>query len=657
MYEPIIAHVFHAHALRIHLLHGKTPTSIQSAYTTPWYDRMPPLPITSLRKQPTLADRDWSITSQETISPSEDARLDTHKRPKARKRERCINLQNPAPHTIGPTQYPTTPRTPVHSRFRYIDESTIPDTPFQRPHRTRTSRITQEQIQKAVHDKNVDLLNAVAHSRKLPGYQSFRIAVDQSGRGLCLLAAHDINPTDPHATHGFCEYSGTEREVPANEHIGSVPLKQLMYGCEYVRAGVRYRKSPDRDLQSLLRYMQAPNPGEEPTCRLMAGRDTKTETRISLFINHKIRTNEALTIDYGGPYWQIFWPHLSIAQQQLTKHQYPDLTFPPHWPPNIPPGYHNHSTCSSLENDYSLAARNIYDTLLTLDDAGDTSDIEETWEPPSPDTPTTHTLPPPHTTQDTNGHTTSQEQTHPLSPITTATPIRSRDIMSILHSHPRHMTEWVCQQFRIHCDVGIEIGKSVIHRIAKATNQPTPAFPSVKEIKEIMMRTFWQINDTPQVRSGACGIHLQRCMQDIEEELGNLTEADMKAQINIRMTKTTHQDPPPHYPIASCRLIQGIIRGLEHKYGLKGPRITALTTQLTTYQIPEDCECIIEIHPDTTTIMLWTRRGMSNINPTQPTPSYLFPLRNQTHVTAHTQPYQKHPQRKRAAFRENDKPP
>jgi hypothetical protein len=51
---------------------------------------------------------------------------------------------------------------------------------------------------------------------------------------------------------------------------------------------------------------------------------------VSLFINRPIQTQEDLTIEYGGPYWQIFWNHLSIEQQRQIKIQYPDITFPPH---------------------------------------------------------------------------------------------------------------------------------------------------------------------------------------------------------------------------------------------------------------------------------------------------------------------------------------
>jgi hypothetical protein len=49
---------------------------------------------------------------------------------------------------------------------------------------------------------------------------------------------------------------------------------------------------------------------------------------VSLFINRPIQTQEDLTIEYGEPYWQIFWNHLSLDQQRQIKIQYPDITFP-----------------------------------------------------------------------------------------------------------------------------------------------------------------------------------------------------------------------------------------------------------------------------------------------------------------------------------------
>jgi hypothetical protein len=176
--------------------------------------------------------------------------------------------------------------------------------------------------------------------RKLPGYE-FTHAVDVNGKGLCLKASQPIPATPWTNKTGLCEYSGTERPVDPQEHVYSIPLRQLMYGCEYYRDGKLYCKSPDQDMGSLLRYMQAPNPGEEPTCCLMIVRDKAKSTTVSLFINRPIQPQEDLTIEYGGPYWQIFWNHLSLDQQRQIKIRNPDITFPPHWPQAIPSGHRN----------------------------------------------------------------------------------------------------------------------------------------------------------------------------------------------------------------------------------------------------------------------------------------------------------------------------
>jgi hypothetical protein len=164
-----------------------------------------------------------------------------------------------------------------------------------------------------------------------------------------------------------------------------------MYGCEYYRGGKLYRKSPDQDMDSLLRYMQAPNPGEEPTCRLMIVKDkAKSTIMVSLF-----QQQEDLTVEYGGPYWQIFWNHLSLDQQKQIKIQYPDITFPPHWPQAIPSGHRNQKISNQLESNYSLAARNIYDVLDNLDqqdedDRSTGAPSQVTHPKPAPSNPATN---------------------------------------------------------------------------------------------------------------------------------------------------------------------------------------------------------------------------------------------------------------------------
>jgi hypothetical protein len=77
----------------------------------------------------------------------------------------------------------------------------------------------------------------------------------------------------------------------------------------HYRDGKLYRKSPDQDMDSLLRYMQAPNPGEVPTCRLMIVRDkAKSTIMVSLFINRLrlIQTQEDLTMNMEDPIGKSF---------------------------------------------------------------------------------------------------------------------------------------------------------------------------------------------------------------------------------------------------------------------------------------------------------------------------------------------------------------
>jgi hypothetical protein len=61
-------------------------------------------------------------------------------------------------------------------------------------------------------------------------------------------------------------------------------------------------KSPNQDLDSLLRYMRSPHPGEEPTCRLLIVKDKTNYTTVSLVINRPLQPLEELAIEYGGHY-------------------------------------------------------------------------------------------------------------------------------------------------------------------------------------------------------------------------------------------------------------------------------------------------------------------------------------------------------------------
>jgi hypothetical protein len=111
----------------------------------------------------------------------------------------------------------------------------------------------------------------------------------------------------------------------------------------------------------------------------------------------------------------------------------------------------------------------------------------------------------------------------------------------------------------VHEDVGLEVGKEIISKIAEAIGHPMPAAPSSKNSREMMMDKLWRTHGLDEVEKGECGPQLKKCLIT---DLGHLSEADVKEQITIRMTKTMHQDPPPHYSTQDSKLIRHTIAGL-----------------------------------------------------------------------------------------------
>jgi hypothetical protein len=115
----------------------------------------------------------------------------------------------------------------------------------------------------------------------------------------------------------------------------------------------------------------------------------------------------------------------------------------------------------------------------------------------------------------------------------------------------------------VHEDVGLEVGKKIIRKIAEAIiGHPMPAAPSSKDSREMMMDKLWRTHGLDEVEKGECGPQLEKCLYDLITDLGHLSEADAKEQITIRMTKTMHQDPPPHYSTQDSKLIRHTIAGL-----------------------------------------------------------------------------------------------
>jgi hypothetical protein len=67
----------------------------------------------------------------------------------------------------------------------------------------------------------------------------------------------------------------------------------------------------------------------------------------------------------------------------------------------------------------------------------------------------------------------------------------------------RHIfRDWTPQLFPVHEDVGLEVGKEIIRKIAEALGHPMPAAPSSKDSREIMMDKLWRTHGLDEVNKG-----------------------------------------------------------------------------------------------------------------------------------------------------------
>jgi hypothetical protein len=131
-------------------------------------------------------------------------------------------------------------------------------------------------------------------------------------------------------------------------------------------------------------------------------------------------------------------------------------------------------------------------------------------------------------------------------------------------------------------------------------------------------------------------------------KLGDLNEVDMKEQITIRMTKTMHQDLPPHYSTQDSKLIRHTIAGLmgfisddlRNEWSQQADPHIVVGDEITGDHL-ENCDCAVEITMKPPLVILWTRRLLDS------------PL-----LTNHY--HRPRPKRKLTSFhnnREDDKPP
>ena len=87
-------------------------------------------------------------------------------------------------------------------------------------------------------------------------------------------------------------------------------------------------------MDNLMKFIYGSEPGE-PQHEMLA---VDQNDQVQVWQIRTIYQDEAITVDYGGPYWLNCWTRLSQQQQQQQQQQckirehYTHILFPPQWP-------------------------------------------------------------------------------------------------------------------------------------------------------------------------------------------------------------------------------------------------------------------------------------------------------------------------------------
>jgi hypothetical protein len=120
-------------------------------------------------------------------------------------------------------------------------------------------------------------------------------------------------------------------------------------------------------------------------------------------------------------------------------------------------------------------------------------------------------------------------------------------IIAMLNPSRHIFREWTPLPFSVHEDVGLEVGKEIIRKIAGALGHPIPATPSSKVSREMMMDKLWRTHGLDEVEKGECGPQLKKCLHDdVIKDLGHLNEADTYERTDNY--SNDQNDAPGPYP-------------------------------------------------------------------------------------------------------------
>jgi hypothetical protein len=78
-----------------------------------------------------------------------------------------------------------------------------------------------------------------------------------------------------------------------------------------------------------------------------------------------VEAGDLPTMEYGGPYWQLFSSYLTKEDCEKLQAAYPRIPFPPVWPypPSDELGTLNYKDIGRAEWDYAVASKHLYDVL------------------------------------------------------------------------------------------------------------------------------------------------------------------------------------------------------------------------------------------------------------------------------------------------------
>jgi hypothetical protein len=134
------------------------------------------------------------------------------------------------------------------------------------------------------------------------------------------------------------------------------------------------------------------------------------------------------------------------------------------------------------------AARNIYDVLDTLDQQDEVNQETDDKDNRPPGALSQETHPKPMLS-----YPTAHLMATLKPPIPKMGKARSNtSIIAILNPSRHIFRDRTPQPFSVHEDVGLEVVKEIIRKIAEALGHPTPVAPSAKDSRKMMMDKLWR---------------------------------------------------------------------------------------------------------------------------------------------------------------------